>query len=435
MIQEDIRIEIRGKGYGSIKQQPHVDEKLTYTWSNIDVFGETQRTHSTSSTILSKVKSCFNSDYQHVPRPRKHLLKNVSGVAYPGELLAVMGSSGAGKTTLLNSLAFRSPSGVSISPSAVRALNGAPVNAKQLRSKCAYIQQDDLFIGSLSAKEHLIFQAMLRLDRNMPYREKLRKVDEVIADLSLTKCENTVIGVPGRIKGLSGGERKRLAFASEALTDPSLLMCDEPTSGLDSFMAHNVLQVLKRLAQKDKTIILTIHQPSSEIFGLFDKLLLMAEGRVAFLGTPTEASEFFSSLQAPCPTNYNPADFFVEKLAIVPGREDESRETVRKICDAFAVSEYSNRITNEIRRIELESRSYNALGKANGNGVRSYRASWWMQFRAILWRSWLTVLKEPLLVRVRLIQTVVLYPFSLRSYWVQITEEFHSKFSLLIFLE
>lgn len=400
------------KSYGSTKQR-HVDERLTYTWTNIDVFGEAQRDHGSSASVLSKMKSCFNRDYQHVPRPRKHLLKNVSGVAYPGELLAVMGSSGAGKTTLLNSLAFRSPSGVQISQSAVRALNGFAVNAKQLRSKCAYIQQDDLFIGSLSAREHLIFQAMLRLDRNMPYRQKLQKVDEVIDDLSLTKCQNTVIGVTGRIKGLSGGERKRLAFASEALTDPSLLMCDEPTSGLDSFMAHNVLQVLKRLARKDKTVILTIHQPSSEIFGLFDKLLLMAEGRVAFLGTPDEASDFFTSLQAPCPTNYNPADFFVEKLAIVPGREDESRETVRKICDAFAVSEFSNKVTDEIRKIELESKSFNGNGNGNGNGVSNYRASWWMQFRAILWRSWLTVLKEPLLVRVRLIQTVVLYPCSL----------------------
>lgn len=241
----------------------------------------------------------------------------------------------------------------------------------------------------------------------MPYREKLQKVDQVIADLSLTKCKNTIIGVTGRIKGLSGGEKKRLAFASEALTDPSMLLCDEPTSGLDSFMAHNILQVLKRLAQQDKTIILTIHQPSSEIFSMFDKLLLMAEGRVAFLGTPNEANDFFTSLQAPCPTNYNPADFYVERLAIVPGKEDESRDNVRKICDAFAVSEYSTKISDEINRIKAESNEY-SLMTANGNGAEGYRATWCIQFRAILWRSWLTVLKEPLLVRVRLLQTVVM---------------------------
>lgn len=175
----------------------------------------------------------------------------------------------------------------------MRALNGIPVNSKQLRSQCAYVQQDDLFIASLTAKEHLIFQAMLRMGRNIPYAQKVQRVNEVIAELSLRKCAHTVIGSPGRIKGLSGGERKRLAFASEALTDPHLLLCDEPTSGLDSFMANSVLQVLKRLANKGKTIIITIHQPSSELFGMFDKILLVAEGRAAFLGTPAQATEFF----------------------------------------------------------------------------------------------------------------------------------------------
>lgn len=150
-------------GYGTLKFNA-TEEKLSYTWSNIDVFGEVQKDQigsgSSSSwpSIISRMKSCFSRDYQHIPRPRKHLLKNVSGIAYPGELLAVMGSSGAGKTTLLNSLAYRSPAGVQVSHAAVRALNGVPVNAKQLRSRCAYIQQDDLFIGSLTAREHLIFQ-------------------------------------------------------------------------------------------------------------------------------------------------------------------------------------------------------------------------------------------------------------------------------------
>lgn len=153
--------------YGTLKFNA-TEEKLSYTWSDIDVFGEVQKDQVASETgtshpsqFISKVKSFFIREYQHIPRPRKQLLKNVSGVAYPGEILAVMGSSGAGKTTLLNSLAFRSPAGVQVSHAAVRALNGVPVNAKQLRSRCAYIQQDDLFIGSLTAREHLIFQVIL----------------------------------------------------------------------------------------------------------------------------------------------------------------------------------------------------------------------------------------------------------------------------------
>lgn len=157
------------KSYGSVTIRPEAaPQRLTYTWKNIDVFGQTQKHRqpadddlsaaaSQSPSLLNKMKSCLSRE-PHIPRPRKHLLKNVSGIAYSGELLAVMGSSGAGKTTLLNVLAFRSPAGVQVSQAAIRSLNGTPVNAKQLRSRCAYIQQDDLFIGSLTAREHLVFQ-------------------------------------------------------------------------------------------------------------------------------------------------------------------------------------------------------------------------------------------------------------------------------------
>lgn len=83
-------------------------------------------------------------------------------------------------------------------------------------------------------------------------------------------------------------------FESQVLTDPALMLCDEPTSGLDAYMAQTTVEVLSRLAKRGKTIVLTIHQPSSEVYALFDKILLMAEGRVAFLGSPREALDFFT---------------------------------------------------------------------------------------------------------------------------------------------
>lgn len=375
------------------------------------------------------------------PTPRKHLLKNVCGIAAPGQLLAIMGSSGAGKTTLLNALAFRSPPGLHIASTACRAINGRQVRAEELRSRCAYVQQEDLFIGSLTAREHLVFQAMLRMagDGRRAQAARMERVAEVLRDLSLIECQDTVIGTLGRTKGLSGGERKRLAFASEALTDPNLLLCDEPTSGLDSFMAHSVVQVkksmrsetmalnksaticqlsflyklpqvLRGLAQRGKTIVLTIHQPSSELYGLFDKLQLMADGRVAFLGTPADAETFFGQLlDAPCPSNYNPADFYVQLLATVPGLEAESAQTIRRVCDAYATSSIGKAIQRAVTRNSGQRTSFGDVRIVDNNG-RTYsgcRASWWTQFRVILWRSWLSVLKEPMLVRVRLIQTVV----------------------------
>ena len=129
---------------------------------------------------------------------------------------------------------------------------------------------------------------------------------------------------------------KRLAFACEILADPALIFCDEPTSGLDSYMAENVVSVLRLLAKEKKTtVVCTIHQPSSQVFHLFDRLLLMAEGRVAFFGSLEESKGFFSRIGFANPTDYNPADHYIQTLAVRPGKEAECKERVKKICDEF----------------------------------------------------------------------------------------------------
>ena len=179
--------------------------------------------------------------------------------------------------------------------SGTRYANGIKVNMNSLTSVSGYVQQDDLFIGTLTVKETLQFQALVRMDSHIPKRKRLERVDDVINELGLNKCADQLIGIPGRMKGISGGELKRLAFACEVLTNPPLLFCDEPTSGLDSYMAQNVVTVLKALAQQGKTIVCTIHQPSSQVFALFDRILLMAEGRLAFLGDISRCKEFFNA--------------------------------------------------------------------------------------------------------------------------------------------
>ncbi|CAK9815498.1 Protein white [Anthophora plagiata] len=370
------------------------NESITYTWSDLNVYAA-KRNEKPWQVFLRGKK----------PIERRHLLKDVCGVAYPGELLVIMGSSGAGKTTLLNALTFRSGRGVTVS--GVMAANGRRVSSTILTSRTAYVQQDDLFVGTLTVKEHLLFQAMVRMDRRIPMEQRIDRVHRVINELALTKCRNTVIGQPGRIKGLSGGEMKRLSFASEVLTDPPLMICDEPTSGLDSFMAHQVVSVLKDLAARGKTIIATLHQPSSELFALFDRILLMAEGRVAFMGTPSQACAFFDTLGAACPSNYNPADYFVQMLAVVPGQEISCRYAINTVCDTFQKSEHGMKIALEAEAINGEFEdSLRDLKYSKGN--RSpYKATWCEQFRAVLWRSWLSVMKEPILIKVRLLQTIM----------------------------
>ncbi|KAL1497603.1 hypothetical protein ABEB36_008533 [Hypothenemus hampei] len=385
----------------NIKPIP-LEDRVSYTWSSLNVFANTE-TSRNESTFCFCCRTYPEQTFQ-----KKHIVKNVSGTAYPGELLAILGSSGAGKTTLLNALTFRSPKNITVS--GTRCVNGTPVNSKALTSLSAYVQQDELFIGSLTVKEHLRFQALVRMDRYISYEKRMKRVDEVIHEMNLNKCENTCIGIPGRLKGISGGELKRLSFAAEVLTNPSLMFCDEPTSGLDSFMALNVVQTLKKMAHAGKTVVCTIHQPSSELYAMFDKLLLMAEGRIAFLGTPEEADVFFRELEAPCPRNYNPADYFIQLLAIVPGNEESCRNAVNMICDKFQRSELGIKIALDAAMTSGEFLKHGEtdIWINGGNGNKSpYKASWCAQFRAVLWRSWLSIIKEPLLMKVRLLQTIL----------------------------
>ena len=180
-----------------------------------------------------------------------------------------------------------------------------------------------------------MFQALLRLDNTFSIDAKKKRVTDAIVQLGLEKCQDTIIGVTGRLRGISGGEKKRLSFAAEIITNPRLLFVDEPKSGLDAYMAENVISALKTIASEGRTVLTTIHQPSSKVYQMFDRILLMSEGRTAFIGPKNEAISFFKSLGYPCPLNYNPADHFVYTLAIIPGDRDYSREKSIGICEEF----------------------------------------------------------------------------------------------------
>lgn len=148
------------------------------------------------------------------------------------------------------------------------------------------------------------------------------QVDKILDELGLTKCANTRIGHSGA--GISGGERKRLSFATEMLIDPSVLIVDEPTSGLDSAMAESVVEKLKTLAtgsgSKKRTVVMTIHQPSAELFKLIDKLLIIVDGKVGYFGPAKAAVGYFSDTLGDlgtCPENSNPPDFFMRLVSTI----------------------------------------------------------------------------------------------------------------------
>ncbi|KAJ1527541.1 hypothetical protein ONE63_007510 [Megalurothrips usitatus] len=281
--------------------------------------------------------------------PFKRIIKNVSGAVRPGALVAVMGASGAGKSTLMTALAHRSPAGVVVKGD-IR-VDGRPVD-DFMRRMSGFLHQEDIFVPQLTVREHLNFMARMRLDRRTSCYERQRKVQQLLRQLGLTASQHTRIGTPGHDKVLSGGERKRLAFAAELLTDPALLFCDEPTTGLDSYSAQQLVDIMQGMAQRPrgrgKTILCTIHQPSSDLLARFHRIILVADGRIAFIGKPDDALEFFREQGHACPASYNPADFFIRTLACTPGSEEASRVAVKKLCDRFATSDHARAMEMEV---------------------------------------------------------------------------------------
>ncbi|XP_048753747.2 protein white-like isoform X2 [Ostrea edulis] len=365
-------------------------EPVTLTWKDVNVYA------------LPKKGGCCNRG--NVSSSPKQILSNVSGMIKPGKLMAVMGASGAGKSTLMNVLTYRNR-GSLILQGDIR-VNGVVVDKTKIANISAYVQQDDMFIGTMTVREHLTFRALLRMDKRKNKAERLQTVEDIIHELGLTKCADTIIGVQGRLRGISGGEMKRLSFASELLTNPPLMFCDEATSGLDSFMAYSVIQALKSMVRNGRTILCTIHQPPSEVFELFDELFLLAEGRVAFSGPIPEALEFFKSNGHACPMNYNPADYFILTLAIVPGKEADCRSRVKNLCDGFEASEPFRKMTEETNHISDHREVSQRFIKDTLSNSSRYEASFSQQAKSVFWRSWISSIRDPLIVRIKFVQTI-----------------------------
>ncbi|RLN50369.1 hypothetical protein BBP00_00010051 [Phytophthora kernoviae] len=171
---------------------------------------------------------------------------------------------------------------------------------------------------------------------SFPREKYLGRVDTLLEEFGLAKSKDTLIG-GWMLRGISGGERKRLALATELLTNPSVLFADESTSGLDSFMAKSVVQQLQRLAvHEERTVVATIHQPSSEVFMLFDRLELLADGATIYQGKAADAMQYFANCGFECPTFMNPADYFMEKIVVVDADTDNTGvERVRILKEAW----------------------------------------------------------------------------------------------------
>ncbi|RDX74000.1 ABC transporter G family member 11, partial [Mucuna pruriens] len=236
----------------------------------------------------------------------QNVLEGLTGYAEPGTFTALMGPSGSGKSTLLDALSSRLAANAFLSGTIL--LNGR--KAKLSFGTAAYVTQDDNLIGTLTVRETISYSARLRLPDKMPWADKRALVESTIVAMGLQDCADTVIG-NWHLRGISGGEKRRVSIALEILMRPRLLFLDEPTSGLDSASAFFVTQTLRALARDGRTVIASIHQPSSEVFELFDQLYLLSSGKTVYFGQASEAYEFFAQAGFPCPALRNPSDHFL----------------------------------------------------------------------------------------------------------------------------
>lgn len=334
---------------------------------------------------------------------RKTILTNISTTFEAGKLNIIMGPSGSGKTSLLNAMALRLRS--SYQCSGKMTFNGAEPSEAVTRSVCSYVcQDDDALLPSLTVRETLRFAAGLRLPSFMSTAEKYARAEEVLMKMGLKECADNLIGNE-LVKGISGGEKRRVTIAVQILTDPKVLLLDEPTSGLDAFTASSIVEVLCGLAAEGRTLVLTIHQARSDLFRHFGNVLLLARGgKPVYTGAGAEMLGYFGQLGYDCPRNTNPADFVMDLITVNlqdDQREAETRKRVGALLEAW--NERGKR-TAPVTEGESKTRLYTTPAEL-GALVR-HRAAFAVSFPLLLRRASINFRRQPPLIMARLMQVV-----------------------------
>ncbi|KAH6764062.1 ABC-2 type transporter family protein [Perilla frutescens var. frutescens] len=267
----------------------------------------------------------LSSNEREGTRSSKFLLKNVSCDANPGKLTAIAGPSGAGKTTLLEILSgmivpFRFSGHVLV--------NNLPMNIDHFRRISGYVTQDDALFPLLTVEETLTYSARLRLKAG---GEKANvRVQKLLKELGLEHIARMRVGNESS-RGISGGEKRRLSIGVDLVHDPTILLLDEPTSGLDSASALHVISLLKSMAQnRQKTIVVTIHQPGFRILDLIDHVVLLSNGAVLHNGSLDLLEVRLNSVGHTIPPRVNLLEFAIDATEALHKQERDFEEVEQK---------------------------------------------------------------------------------------------------------
>lgn len=277
----------------------------------------------------------------------KLVLRDVCMHLRSGQLAGILGGSGSGKTSLLDCIASRADGTVS----GKVYYNNMECSKDIAQQFTSYVMQADRLLPNLTVRETLKYSAQLRLPSNASRFDIDEKVSKVIIEMGLRQVADNRIG-GSIVRGISGGERRRVTIAIQLLQEPKILLLDEPTSGLDSFTARSLISSLADLAHNSgKIILLTIHQPRTDIFKMFDQVALLSGGQMIYFGTATKMVPYFSNLGHQCPTYTNPTDFFVDLTSVDRRdnrRQEDTSERVKELANAYSNSAMHKDIVYEI---------------------------------------------------------------------------------------
>ncbi|TMW64531.1 hypothetical protein Poli38472_011411 [Pythium oligandrum] len=291
-----------------------------------------------------------------------------------------MGPSGCGKTTLLDILADRVHTG---QIEGAIEVNGLMRDEKSFRAITSYVAQEVSLLGSFSVLETLQMAAKLSLPSSVNSFMIAERVADVIDEMGLRSCQDTIVGDLFR-KGLSGGQKSRLAIAIELLSNPSILLLDEPTSGLDSSATYNVMKFIAKLCDEGKTVICSIHQPSSLVYEMFTTVAVLSGGRTMYFGPRSEAMKNFASAGYECPMYANPAEFYIELV----NTDFQDHADISHLQSVYAASSTYTKLRDKI----MADRN-SAVG--NKERIELVLPSASRQFMVLLHRNTLNNIRNP----------------------------------------
>lgn len=333
----------------------------------------------------------------------KVIINNSSGQVNSGEIMAIMGPSGSGKTSLLNFLTDRIEFPKDSKHSGNIYINSQEIQFKDITHYSSYVMQDDVLFDILTPYEIIKFSCQLK---QITEEDKIEDcVNAFLNELYIYDCKDTMIG-NSEIKGVSGGERKRTSIGVELIKSPPIVFLDEPTSGLDSQTSYKIISLLKKLAvEKNIIIISTIHQPSSNIFFLFDKLNIIERGNTIFNDNPKNLPAYFSSIGTPLKEKSNPSDAFMKLLEL-----NSSSKTPN-----FYIDSYKSR--NE--EIKKQIDSYLSTNKEGVTSIKTSESegSFSNNTSVLTKRSALNVIRNPGLLKMRIGFTITMAFFAASVFW------------------